>query len=239
MMRQRRDRLFWAADNPVVQQAVALLKTERTGCRLDDWPVINSSSYAVIQSIFDSRAHVPCWNGRDLNPEKETTMKPSRIILVSTEVLFALASTRAALAAEDPAKDLAKAPAAIQASAKQLLGEKKLEEFDKESLDGKTTYEIGFKVGDVDHSYILDESGKLIQEEADIATDKLPAAVTDAIKKAQPKGEVSEAADATANGNHFFVVDVNVDKVHHVLSVKADGALIADQIEKAADDVKE
>jgi hypothetical protein len=166
-------------------------------------------------------------------------MKMSRIVLVSTEVLAVLASASIALAAEEPAQDLAKAPAAIQASAKQLLGDKKLEEFDKESLDGKTTYEIGFKVGVVDHAYILDESGKLIQEESDIATDKLPAAVTETVKKAQPKGEVSEAADATANGSHFFVVDVNVDKVHHVLSVKADGALIADQIEKVADEVKE
>ncbi len=166
-------------------------------------------------------------------------MTLSRFALATLGLSLALGFTSAARAAEDAAAALAKAPAAVQAAAKKYLGDKKLEEFDKEIVGDKTQYEIGYKVDSVDHAYILDEAGKLVQEEADFEVAKLPSAVTDTVKKTEPKGEVKEAADATANGKHFFVIDVQVDKDLHVLSVNTDGSLISDQIEKSAAEAKD
>lgn len=144
---------------------------------------------------------------------------------------------------DDGGKAFAKAPAAVQGAAKKLLGEKKMEEFDKEVLDGKDTYEVGYKVGDVDHAYVLSATGELLHEEADVEVSKLPEAVTAAVKKALPEGTIKEAAEGDAAGKHLFFLDVKVGKVGHVVSVAADGTIAADQKvtadEEEDDDEKE
>ena len=137
---------------------------------------------------------------------------------------------------KNPNVALRKAPAAVQAAARNALGGKKLEEFNKESIGGKIIYEVGFKVADVDHAYVISEKGELLREEADAEVSKLPAAVADAVKKAEPGGKINEAALATAGDEHFYVVDVKVGKDTHALKVAADGKLISDDVEKPAPD---
>lgn len=157
--------------------------------------------------------------------------------MTSASLAVALAVGSTALAAEkSPAAGLAKAPEAVQTAAKKALGDKKLEEFDKESVGGKIVYEVGFKVGEVDHAYIISESGEVLQEEADVEVAKLPAAVTEAVKKAEPGGKIDEAATATAGKKHFYEIDVKVGKETHAIKVKADGTIIADEIEKSLGD---
>ena len=149
---------------------------------------------------------------------------------------LALTSGAGASAADDAAAHLAKAPAAVQATAHKALGDKKLAEFAKEELDGKLVYEVGWKEGDVDHAAIIDATGKLLQTEADVELDKVPAAVTQAAKKAHPEGKIKEAALATADGKEFYSLDVEVGKEKHVMSVSADGKVLADAVEKEIED---
>src|SRR5581483_8433857 len=126
--------------------------------------------------------------------------------------------------AEDAAANLAKAPAAVQATAKKELGDKKLEEFDKEKVGDKVEYEVGWKENGVDHAVIVAENGDVIQHEADIEVSKLPAAVTDAVKKAHPDSKIEEAATANSpDGKEYYDVDVEVGKETHAMNIKADG----------------
>jgi hypothetical protein len=175
---------------------------------------------------------------RERNPCWREVMKLYRILTaVGSCLLFVGVVARAE--EKDPAAALAKAPKAVQAAAKKALGDKKLEELDKENVGGKVLYEVGFKVGGVDHAYIINEAGEVLQEEADVEVSKLPAAVTAAVKKAQPECKIDEAAEATAGEHKFYVVDVKVGKDTHALKIKADGTLIADDVEKPVSDEKD
>jgi hypothetical protein len=82
-------------------------------------------------------------------------------------------------------------------------------------------------------SYIISEAGELIQEEADVDVAKLPAAVTAAVKKAQPEGKIDEAATATAGDKHFYEIDVKVGKETHAIKVSEDGKVLADDVVKS------
>ncbi|MDB5174491.1 MAG: hypothetical protein JWO87_3424 [Phycisphaerales bacterium] len=163
-------------------------------------------------------------------------MKFLRMNIASASLALALATGSIALGGDKDNAALAKAPAAVQAAAKKALGDKKLEEFGKESIGGKIVYEVGFKADGVDHAYIISEAGELVQEEADVDVAKLPAAVLATVKKAQPHGKIDEAAMATAGDKHFYEVDVKVGKEIHAIKVALDGKLIADEIEKPLKD---
>jgi hypothetical protein len=159
-------------------------------------------------------------------------MKSLRNRIVPLGLALVLGASSLAWGGEKDDAALAKAPAKVQEATKKALGEKKLEEFGKESVGGKIVYEIGFKVGGVDHAYIISEAGELIQEEADVDVAKLPAAVTAAVKKAQPEGKIDEAATATAGDKHFYEIDVKVGKETHAIKVSEDGKVLADDVVK-------
>jgi uncharacterized membrane protein YkoI len=165
-------------------------------------------------------------------------MKLSYIRLAALGISMSVAASSIALAGAKDDAALAKAPAAVQAAAKKALGDKKLEEFGKESVGGKILYEVGFKVGAVDHAYIVSEAGDLVQEEEDVEVAKLPAPVLEAVKKAQPDGKIDEAALATAGKKTFYEVDVKVGKDVHALKISKKGKLISDEIEKSLDGEK-
>jgi len=160
----------------------------------------------------------------------------SRLGMVAAGLGIALMGSSVIWAGAKDDAALAKAPAKVQAAAKKALGEKKLEEFGKESVGGKIFYEVGFKVGSVDHAYIISESGELVQEEADVDAAKLPAPVAATVKKAHPDGKIDEAAIATAGDKKFYAVDVKVGKDIHAMDISMDGKLIADEIEIALND---
>jgi len=161
-----------------------------------------------------------------------TIVKLSRIRMAALGVSLSLFAGSLALAGAKDDAALAKAPAAVQAAAKKALADKKLDEFGVVSVGGKVEYEVGYKVGNVDHAYVFAPSGELIQEEEDVDAAKLPAAVLEAVKKAQPDGKIAEAALATANGKSFYDIDVKVGKDIHVLQISKKGKLKSDEIEK-------
>ncbi len=140
----------------------------------------------------------------------------------------------------DDVDTLAKAPAAVQATVKKVLGDKKCEGFDKEdAVDGKPAYELSFKVDGADHSVIIVESGDVVEEEADVDLSKVPAPVIDAAKKAHADGKMGDASIVTANGKSLYELDVKVGKDSHEMRINADGTVVSDKIEKPESDEKD
>lgn len=131
----------------------------------------------------------------------------------------------------EAAEDMAKAPVAVQASAKKYLAGRKLGEFEVHTVGGKTTYEVGYEEGKVEGTYVLGAGGELLREQTEIETSKLPAAVTEAVSKSLPGAKIKEASDAVANGEHFYVVEAKVGKTEHVLLVTPAGAVRSDEVE--------
>ena len=160
-------------------------------------------------------------------------MKNVRIGIASAGLALALTASSLVWAGEKDDAAFAKAPAVVQAAAKKALGDKKLEEFGKESIGDKIIYEVGFKVDKVDHAYIIGETGELLQEEADVEVSSLPEAVVATVKKAQPDGKIDEAALATAGDKKFYEVEVKVGKVTHAIKVSLEGKQMADEIVKS------
>jgi len=127
---------------------------------------------------------------------------------------------------------IAKAPSAVQATVKKVLGDKKCEGFDQEDSDGKPAYEVSYKVDGVDHSTLINQNGDIIEEEVDVELSTVPAPVTDAAKNAHSDGKIKEASIVTASDKKFYELDVKVGDDTHEMKINADGSVISDSIEK-------
>ena len=72
-----------------------------------------------------------------------------------------------------------------------------------------------------------------LRQEADIAVDKLPKAVTEAVMKAHPTCKITEAANATAGDKKFLALDIKVGEEMRGINIKEDGTIIADEVVKS------
>jgi uncharacterized membrane protein YkoI len=166
---------------------------------------------------------------RGIWPKKGSVMHLSRkAVACVAAAIFATAITVRA----DDEDAMAKAPAAVQATAKKVLGDKKCEGFDKEDADGKPAYEVSYKVDGVDHSTLIAENGDVISEETDVDLAKVPAAVIEAAKTSHADGKIDEAAIVTEDGKSCYELDVIVGKDTHEIKISNDGKVISDSIEK-------
>jgi uncharacterized membrane protein YkoI len=160
-------------------------------------------------------------------------MRPFNIRMMSMILAIALLSVSVAKAGQKDEAALAKAPAVIQAAAKKVLGDNKLEEFDKAKVGGSIVYEIGCKIDQIEHTYVFSEKGRLIEEQVEVDASELSPAITSAVKKAHPDGKIDEAAIVTAGDRKFYEVDVIVGKDIHAIQVSLEGKLLSDEIEKS------
>ena len=126
---------------------------------------------------------------------------------------------------------VANTPDPVKTALTKAAGGNEIEKIEKETENGKTVYEAEFDVGDVDHSVTVDETGKVIEEEAEVKVADLPPAVSAAALKAQPRAQVEEASLVKKDGQSYYEVDAKVGDDKHELSIAADGKLIADKVE--------
>jgi uncharacterized membrane protein YkoI len=145
-------------------------------------------------------------------------------------------SSAAALAGEEHKIAITDAPAAVQAAAKQAAGDATITEMSKEVEHGKTVFEAEFTMNGAEHAASFDESGKLIEDEVEIALSDLPKPVSEAVAKELPSGKPSEASKITADGKTFYDVDVTVGSDEHELRVTTDGKLVSNKVEKKDED---
>jgi uncharacterized membrane protein YkoI len=163
-------------------------------------------------------------------------MKTSKWLVLCVAAVMA---GSAAWSLADDEDAIAKAPAAVQATVKKVLGDKKCEGFDKEEANGKTAYEVNYKVDGVDHATLIAENGDILEEETDVDLKTVPAAVTAAAAKAHADGKVTEAAIVTAGGKQVYELDVTVGKDTHEMRINADGSIVSDTVAQPEGDEKD
>lgn len=123
-------------------------------------------------------------------------------------------------------------PDPVRAAVAKAAGNNKVEKIETENEDGKMVYEGSFEVNDVDHTVNVDETGKVLEEEAEVKVADLPAAVSAAVLKAQPLARVKEASLVKKDGQSYYELDAKVGEENHEISIASDGKLIADKVEK-------
>ena len=126
--------------------------------------------------------------------------------------------------------ELANVPAAVRNAIGTAVGGGKLEDVVKETENGLTTYEAEFEVGEVDHSVRIGADGALLEEECAVEAGALPAAVTNAIKKAHPDVKIEDAVEVKAKGMSYFEVMAEVGEADHEIALDAAGNFISDKV---------
>ena len=141
--------------------------------------------------------------------------------------------------ADADADALAKAPAAVQATAQHYLKGNSMEGFDLETVNGKTVYEVTYKVHGVEYASTINEAGVVIEQEMDVDPVAVPSAVMDVAMKAHAGGTVVETGIITEGAKMFYEVEIKAADVVHAMKINADGSVIADAIAAPEADSKE
>ncbi|HEY8157586.1 MAG TPA: PepSY domain-containing protein [Methylobacter sp.] len=68
----------------------------------------------------------------------------------------------------------------------------KASEFEQETFEGKTAYEVEYKENGKEVALLYGDDGTLLQKEEEIDGKSLPKPVAQAVKKAHPKAEIKE-----------------------------------------------
>ena len=105
----------------------------------------------------------------------------------------------AACAVADSEKKIQKSdlPAAVQKAADEQTKGAEIKGYSKEVEKGKTYYEVETRLDGHGRDLLFDASGKLVEVEEEIAIDKLPPAVRNAIEKAATGGKLNKVESVT------------------------------------------
>lgn len=146
-------------------------------------------------------------------------------------VSLVLATTVRAMA-DDEGK-LARAPSAVQAAVKTVIGDKgKLDGFDTTTEAGKTVFDVDLSVGGGSYGMLIAESGEVIQREVEVPASMVPPAVLEAAAKAHADGKAAEMSVITKADQMYYEVEMNVGKDEHDINITAGGKVLADTIAK-------
>ncbi|MGZ5585539.1 MAG: PepSY-like domain-containing protein [Methylobacter sp.] len=104
----------------------------------------------------------------------------------------------------------------------------KASEFEKETFDGKTAYEVEYKENGKEYALLYGDDGTLLQKEEEIDGKSLPDPVVQAVKKAHPKAEIKEAEklmkpDGTVVG---YEVEIKTEGKKSELELDTDGKIL-------------
>jgi uncharacterized membrane protein YkoI len=127
---------------------------------------------------------------------------------------------------------LSDTPAAVQATARSVVGGNKVGDIDKTDEDGKVAYEIEYNVGAVEHAVVIAESGDVLEQSVDVEASAVPAAVTDAMTKAHPDAKLGEAELTTESGRNYYELEVMAGGDNRNMQINPDGSVISDKIAK-------
>jgi uncharacterized membrane protein YkoI len=83
-------------------------------------------------------------------------------------------------------------PKAVIDAFEKAFPNAKPSEFETETFEGKTAYEVEYKENGKEYELLYSADGILVQKEEEIDGKSLPEPVAQAIKKAHPKAEIKE-----------------------------------------------
>jgi hypothetical protein len=151
-------------------------------------------------------------------------------------VIIALLSP-AALAGEETIKKDA-VPEAVLKAFEQAYPFVKVTEYEKEDRNGVIYYEIEGKVGKLKLEMVYTPDGKLYEIEQTIKLKKVPKAVIQAAKKANPKAKIKKAELLTRGAETLYEIYLKKGKEKIEIVLDPAGKILEPQ-EKEDDDKKE
>ncbi|MCE9532711.1 MAG: PepSY domain-containing protein [Planctomycetes bacterium] len=112
--------------------------------------------------------------------------------------------------ADEEKVPLDKLPAKVKAAVKAKFPDAELLSAEKETEDGKTLYEVDIKNKGQKIEVTVDEDGKIVEIEKEIAAKDLPKVVLDAIEKKYPKATITKAEEITTGEKVKFEMLITV-----------------------------
>lgn len=132
---------------------------------------------------------------------------------IATGLLAILGFSTAAVAVRAEEEKIApdKVPAAVLKAVKEKFPKAEIKKAEKETEDGKTTFEIGLVDGKHKIDVALKEDGTILEIEKEIPAADLPKPVADALKAKYPKAKVAKAEEITKGKKKSFEVHLKDD----------------------------
>jgi hypothetical protein len=167
-----------------------------------------------------------------------------RVAIVSLGLLVAVGSS---IRVEDETIKVSDLPKAVTAALKAKYPKGELTKAVKEEEDGKTVYEVVVANEGEKLEVAVSASGKLLEVEQAIAAEKLPSAVTTAIKAKYPEAKIKKAEQIVKfegdsgqeREKSFEVVLAAEGKADFEVEVSAAGKIIEDAEDDKPDKKKE
>lgn len=151
-------------------------------------------------------------------------------------VSFAVLAVGAPANAKEEKVPLDQVPKAVLDAVKAKFPGAKLTEAEKETKDGKTTYEIELEHKGQEYTVSATAAGKITEIEREMEVKDLPKAVTDAIKKKYPNAKMEEAEEVTADNKTTYEVVVENGRKDLELTVDASGKILKEEEEAEDED---
>lgn len=122
-------------------------------------------------------------------------------------------------------KDL---PPAVEAVLQQATLGRRVHglELERRERNGQPVFLADLDIDGVEHEFTIDEQGKVLESERDLALSELPAAVTTGIQTALPGAILMEAEYRTRDGRAVYEVELRLDRHRHELLVGEDGGIV-------------
>ncbi len=150
--------------------------------------------------------------------------------------VFVLLAAGASANAKEEKVPLDQVPKAVADAVKAKFPGAELTDAEKETADGKTTYEIGLEHKGQKYTVSATAAGIITEIERAMSEKDLPKAVTDAIKKKYPNAKIEGAEEATADNTTTYEVIVKNGKKELELTLDASGKILKEQEEDEDED---
>ncbi|MGZ4980959.1 MAG: PepSY domain-containing protein [Methylobacter sp.] len=101
-------------------------------------------------------------------------------------------------------------------------------EFEEETFEGKTAYEVEYKENGKEYALLYGDDGTLLQKEEEINSKSIPKPVAQAVKKAHPKAKIKEVEklmkpDGTLTG---YEVEIKTGRKEVELELDTNGKIL-------------
>ena len=155
-----------------------------------------------------------------------------RFMISGLVAVLGVAVLFTSLRADEEKVPLDKVPAAIKEAVKKKFPDAELISAEKDTTDGKTTYEIVTKNKGQKIDVLLTPEGQITGLEKEIKSSDLPKVVAEAIEVKYPKSELSKTAeelydvkDGEEKLKSYEVVVTTAEKTKHEVVISAEGKI--------------
>ena len=126
-------------------------------------------------------------------------------------------------------------PVAVKDALMKEAGKNEIKAVEEVTTGDVKTYEADWTADGKNVEIEMAADGKVIMKEADVAMDKLPAAVQATIKKEAGANKVEELQEVTKGAEKFYQADFTADGKSVELQVAADGKVIKKDVKEKAE----